>query len=276
VDNAALYSRIAAALGRPIPPGALQALRIVQELLDDTVVGVYLFGSAVMGGLRRDSDVDVLAVINQPLAEAKRKKVVARLMAASGRMGDAAGARPIELTIIHLAEIVPWRYPPRSELLYGEWLRQDFAENRAPKPEPNPDLAIMLTQVRQSSIPLLGPEARRLIEPVPTGHLRLALAETLPALLGDLHGDERNVLLTLARMWLTAATGEIAPKDVAARWAITRLPEAWGAFLDMARRAYLGEAVDRWDDKRRQARILARHMKQCIETCLGNPTGGKP
>jgi aminoglycoside 9-adenylyltransferase len=276
VDNAALYSRIAAALGRPIPPGALQALRIVQELLDDTVVGVYLFGSAVMGGLRRDSDVDVLAVINQPLAEAKRKKVVARLMAASGRMGNAAGARPIELTIIHLAQIVPWRYPPRSELLYGEWLRQDFAENRAPKPEPNPDLAIMLTQVRQSSIPLLGPEARRLIEPVPTGHLRLALAETLPALLGDLHGDERNVLLTLARMWLTAATGEIAPKDVAARWAITRLPEAWGAFLDMARRAYLGEAVDRWDDKRRQTRILARHMKQCIETCLGNPTGGKP
>jgi aminoglycoside 9-adenylyltransferase len=276
VDYAALYSRVGAALGKLIPQEALHSLSIVQELLDDTVVGVYLFGSAVMGGLRVDSDVDVLAIINQPLSEARRKEVAARLMAVSGRMEDADGTRPIELTIIHLAEIVPWRYPPRSELLYGEWLRQDFAENRVPKPEPNPDLAIVLTKVRQNSIPLLGPEARRLLEPVPTGHLRLALAETLPALMGELRGDERNVLLTLARMWLTAATGEIAPKDVAVRWATTHLPEACGAILDLARRAYLGEVVDRWDDKEREVRILARHIKQGIETCLGNLIGGKP
>ncbi len=37
-------------------------------------------------------------------------------------------------------------------------------------------------------------------------------------------GDERNVVLTLSRIWYSAVTGKIAPKDVAADWAMERLP----------------------------------------------------
>ncbi|MCI0582291.1 MAG: nucleotidyltransferase domain-containing protein, partial [Chloroflexi bacterium] len=35
---------------------------ILREVIGDAVLGVYLHGSAVMGGLRPTSDVDVLAV----------------------------------------------------------------------------------------------------------------------------------------------------------------------------------------------------------------------
>ncbi|GEM_PF-6550602 len=41
----------------------------------------------------------------------------------------------------------------------------------------------------------------------------------------DWQGDERNVVLALARIWFSAATGTIAPKDVAANWALERLPQ---------------------------------------------------
>ena len=56
-----------------IPKQALQALKIVEELLESSIVVVYLFGSAVSGGLRINSDVDVLVVVNHSLPEVTRK-----------------------------------------------------------------------------------------------------------------------------------------------------------------------------------------------------------
>lgn len=50
----------------------------------------------------------------------------------------------------------------------------------------------------------------------------------------EIKGDERNVILTLARMWQMMMTGEITPKDVAAAWAIPRLPKEHATLLDMA------------------------------------------
>ncbi|WP_186327658.1 nucleotidyltransferase domain-containing protein, partial [Paenibacillus sp. Y412MC10] len=52
-----------------IPKEAIQAFKVVGELLGSSMVGVYLFGSAVTSGLRINSDVDVLVVVNQSLTE---------------------------------------------------------------------------------------------------------------------------------------------------------------------------------------------------------------
>lgn len=48
-------------------------MEVITELLDGTLAAVYLYGSAIMGGLRRDSDVDILAVTCQSLSDATRK-----------------------------------------------------------------------------------------------------------------------------------------------------------------------------------------------------------
>ena len=90
----------------------------------------------------------------------------------------------------------------------------------------------------------------KLLEPVPTDDLRRAMVEGIPSLLGDLDGDEANVLLTLARIWVTLETGEIVAKDAAADWAIARLAPGERRALERARAVYLGEAPDTWDDLR--------------------------
>jgi streptomycin 3"-adenylyltransferase len=108
----------------------------------------------------------------------------------------------------------------------------------------------MLTAVRSSGLALLGPPARDVLEPIPRDHLVRAIVDELPSLLGDLEGDERNVILTLARMWLTLATGEIRSKDAAADWALERLAMEHRPVLARARAIYLGEESERWDDLR--------------------------
>lgn len=95
--------------------------------------------------------------------------------------------------------------------------------------------------------PLYGPPPADLLDPVPHEDLRRAIVAGVPELLGELDTDTRNVLLTLARIWTTLATGAIRAKDAAADWALPRLPAEHRHVLAHARAIYLGEADERWD-----------------------------
>lgn len=251
-----------------IPKLAIQALKIVEELLGSSIVGVYLFGSAVNGGLRINSDVDVLVVVNHSLPEVSRKKLTDKLMLLSGKIGNTDSVRPLEVTVINHCDVVPWRYPPRIEFIYGEWLRSEFEKGQIQEPTYDPDLAIVLAQARKNSISLFGPEASDILDPVPMTDIRRAIKESLQGLIEGIKGDERNVILTLARMWQTVSIGEISPKDVAAKWALPRLPKEYSTLLDLARKAYRGEYIDKWEGLDSEVTALVNHMKNAIESCL--------
>jgi hypothetical protein len=108
------------------------------------------------------------------------------------------------------------------------------------------DLAILLTTARQHSIALVGPPAEEFFEPVPESDSFKTLADTVKQWnsLADWVGDERNIVLTLARIWYSAATGKITPKDIASGWALERLPVEYQPILHEARQAYLGHGED--------------------------------
>lgn len=255
-----------------IPDEAKQAQLIVESVLGESIVGIYLFGSAVVGGLRRDSDVDILVAVSNPLASEQRKTLVTRLMGVSGAIGNARATRPLELTVVSVSDVVPWQFPPRAEFVYGEWLRGEFEAGRIPGPARDPDLAIVLKKVRDNSLSLYGKKATEIFEPVPVADIQEAIRDSLPNLLSDIEGDERNVLLTLARMWLTAETGEIAAKDVAAAWAEQQAPVEHAALLKCAREGYLGRVDDRWEAKGEGIKALVAYMKNNIERTLGDRT----
>lgn len=251
-----------------IPDEAKQAQSVVEDVLGEAVVGIYLFGSAVVGGLKRDSDVDILVATSNPLTLIQRKTLVAQLMSISGTIGNSQAKRPLELTVIAVSDVIPWQFPPRAEFIYGEWLREAFEAGSVPEPVRDPDLAIVLKKVIDDSLPLYGTDAASLFEPVPLTDIRMAIRDSLPNLLAEAAGDERNVVLTLSRMWLTAATGDIAPKDIAAQWAENQAPPDYTVLLRYAREGYLGKVEDRWKDKRKGFEALVSYMNKAIEACL--------
>lgn len=71
-------------------------------------------------------------------------------------------------------------------------------------------------------------------------------------------------------MWLTVSTGEISSKDLAAEWAIPRLPDEHAALLAKAREAYLGEYVDNWEGMDTQVTSFVHFMKKSIESSFNN------
>jgi streptomycin 3"-adenylyltransferase len=115
-----------------------------------------LYGSAVHGGLRPDSDLDLLVVTDGSLSDAHRRKLTRELLRVSGRRATEGPARPVELTVVVRDEVVPWRYPPLRDFQYGEWLRDDYLAGNVPQPVLDPDLAVLLTTVRDRAITLAG------------------------------------------------------------------------------------------------------------------------
>ncbi len=251
-----------------IPVEARQGLALLKELPGVSLAGVYLHGSAAMGGLQRDSDVDVLAALGSGLPELSRKRLTDGLLLLSGKPGSGSAARPLEVIAVNLPDLVPWRYPPRREYLYGEWLREGFRRGEVPEPADDPDLALILAQAMQHSVPLTGPDITDILPPIPPSDVRAAMRDSLPGLMASVWGDERNVLLTLARMWYTAETGGFAAKDAAARWALPRLPEDGAALLDTAARAYRGETADHWAGRGPEVAALARELAEAVTSCL--------
>ena len=244
-------------------------LALVRDVLGEDVIGAYLHGSAVLGGLRPHSDLDVLVVSRRQTTDAEKRALVDRLLRISGR-GDPTGqARPIELTIVVESEIRPWRYPPRLDFQYGDWWRAEFERGElAPWTSPSPDLAPVITMVLNGNHPVFGPPPAAILDPVPREDVNRAIVEGIPGLLDDLGADTANVVLTFARIWTTLETGIIRSKDAAADWALARLPEEHRPVLARARAIYLGDEEERWDDLRPRVRPHVDHVLGEIERSI--------
>lgn len=243
-------------------PRARDQIAAATEIIRD------ILGNAATGGLRPDSDLDILVVSERSLTDDERGAIIKRLLPISGR--DAAGgpARSIELSVVARPALVPWRYPPGIELQYGDWKRAELERGELPEwPRPDPDAAILVETARRASVPLLGPPLHALLGPVPRADLVRAMMESVPILMPGIEegDDRRNGLLTLARIWSSLATGEIRSKDEAADWALAHLPEDHRPVLAHARAAYLGEAREDWIELASRVQPHVQHVIERIE-----------
>ena len=114
--------------------------------------------------------------------------------------------------------------------------------------------------VLETGEPLLGPAAATLLAPVPRGDVVRASVDGIDGFLDKLEDDTRNILLTLARIWLTVATGSIGAKDAAADFALQRLPLVHRPVLAHARAVYRGEATENWRELQPAVRPCAERL----------------
>ena len=225
-----------------------EVVRVVEGALGDQIVGMYQYGSAVQGGLRPASDLDVFVVVGEPLGDGQRVALIAGLTEVSRSPADSSAdsspetgarpGRPVEVTVACHASLVPWPEAPRREFQYGEWLRADFDGGFRSPQVIDHDLAPLVATVLTASVPIIGPDAGELLAPVPPRSLVAAMQIEVGQLLDEIDTDTTNVLLTLCRMLYTATTGQVAPKDVAADWTVRTLEPRAADQLCRARDVY--------------------------------------
>jgi streptomycin 3"-adenylyltransferase len=225
------------------------SLALLQSIFGSDLLGVYLYGSALVGGLQKYSDIDLFVVINRTSTQEEKKRLISGLLPISG-IYMKSSKPPIEMTIIEKSMVNPWQYPPHFDFQYGEWLRQSFEQGIIELSPSNemPDLAIIITQILLKNQILWGAEAKELLLQIPYHDFIKAMTDDLERLVGDLEGDTRNVVLTLARIWCTIATSTIQSKPAAADWALEHLPANYQLVLKRANAICIGEEDEHWGD----------------------------
>lgn len=226
-----------------------QCLNLLKDIFGQNLLGVYLYGSSILGGLQKYSDIDLFVVSDRSTTHAEKAKLAISLLQVSG-IYMKSSKLPIEMTIVEKSEINPWHYPPHFDFQYGDWLRKKF-ESGIIEPWPTkemPDLALLITQVLLASKTLLGLKPDQLLHKVPYKDFMIATTHAFKNLMSDLNSDTRNVLLTYARIWSTLKTDAIRSKPAAADWAIDRLPEKYRPVMKRAKAICTGEENEYWDD----------------------------
>lgn len=208
---------------------------VVEGVVGEDLLGLYLHGSAVRDELCPASDIDLLAVTRRTLDLDGRAELCRRL---SDLSGPAHGLRSVDLSAVVLDEVMPWAYPATRDFRYADWLRAQIAAGLLPEAGPCPALAVDLAQVLAGDRPLVGPPPGELLDPAPREDVARGGRDGIPELLTGLPGDTRDVLLTLARVWLTVATGQVRAKDEAASWALRRISPEHRPVLEHARDLY--------------------------------------
>ncbi len=163
-----------------LPPQVTQATEFLIDTLGETLQGIYLYGSYLMGGLKHKSDIDLFVIVNQTLSLERKKILIEQLLVLSGKIDNNQGKRYLEVTIINQSELSSLEFPLYREFQYGEWLREEYTKGYIPETVKDEDLTILLRKVRLNSLTIYGKEATEVIPTISDTVFNKAILSSLP------------------------------------------------------------------------------------------------
>lgn len=72
---------------KTMPRQVMQVISIAESLFHNQILGIYLYGSATVGGLHPDSDIDILIIITQDMSDHIRDNLTKQLLTVSSSVG---------------------------------------------------------------------------------------------------------------------------------------------------------------------------------------------
>lgn len=215
------------------PPNVRRQSDLIRNYLTDylgeAIVGVYVHGSLALGKfLPARSDLDMLIVVDRPLAPEERFKLMIAFLSLHKQ------PVPVEASIVTNSDLDAWTHPLPYQFHFSEHWRKRFEAMEAKEDDTfwrfrgqatDPDLACHVRLTKLKGISLHGPAASELLPDVPEEHfwdaIRCEADDHLRAS-GDL---EFGGVLSLLRIWSYREEGVIYSKSDAGRWAAERLSE---------------------------------------------------
>lgn len=205
----------------------------VQAILGCNFIAAYLQGSFGMGDWDFDSDVDFLIIIDHALSDAE----LAALQAMHSRIYDLESHWAQHLEGSYFPNELLNRRDPGQELYYLDNTARFLICSR------HDNTLVVRWVVREYGIPLAGPAASDLIDPVPVEALRQEVLQKMQEWAAQIFADPSQMdnrwyqpyaVLSYCRMLHTLQTGRIFSKPVSAGWAKETLDSRWTGLIQRA------------------------------------------
>ena len=219
-----------------------------EAILGDSLAGIYLHGSAVMGCWHPEtSDLDLIVVVNGTVEDTVKRKYMDGIVAL-----DAAGpAKGIEMSVVTRDVCDPFVYPTPFLLHYSRghtgWYRRDPEDYIRKMNGTDRDLAAHFTVIRSRGRCVYGLPVRSVFGPVPE-------ADYFDSLLYDVSGAEDEVtehpmylILNLSRVLAWRKEGSVLSKQEGGEWGLAHLPAKYHPLLRSALHEYAGGGSAAYD-----------------------------
>lgn len=221
-----------------------------RNILGENLTGTYLHGSLAMNCFNpRRSDVDLLVVVNSPIAVQTKHNLSLLLIKAS--------RNPVTVEVNFIARSIfnPWQYPTPFEFRYNENRRQAVQQSLLDGGSPedgsanrSADLAAHITVARRRGVSLFGPGPDKVFPIIPDEDYVDSLLQTIyNENIGLTVNTQKPVdaILLACNAYAHTRTDAIYSKAEAGQWALYELPSRYHPLIQAALESYRSEADDR-------------------------------
>ena len=215
-----------------------------RDVLGQTLVGVYLHGSAAMGCYNSAvSDLDFIVVVDMPMTDAQRRA----FMDAVVELDSRAPGKGIEMSVVTRSACAPFVHPAAFELHFYRmqaawWYARDPEDYIAKMRGTDGDLAAHFTVIRGRGVCLFGAAIRDVFAPVPERDYVDSIWDDVCGAVDEIAGNTMYLTLNLARVLSYLEDGVVRSKREGGAWALGRLPEEYRPMVEAALNAYGGAA----------------------------------
>ena len=235
-----------AILPKEVIPVLQRHVRILLDVLGEKLTGVYVHGSAAMGGFTpMQSDFDYLAVVSDPLTSEERKQLSDSFLAIYGKDTPIQGGVEMSIVIEKFAG-KNFRFPTPYEFHMGT--EEQVKANSVPhvSEKVDPDLAAHFTIIRKRGICVYGKPIDKVFAEVPREHYLESIAmdsEDNYKNITEKTGTEECVVpkyavLNFCRVLALIENDLITSKLEGGEWALRKLPEEYHSIISPALQEY--------------------------------------
>ena len=225
-----------------------------KHILKDSLCGIYLHGSAVMGCFSPEkSDIDLIVVVDGPLTDGTKRA----FLDMTAELNAAAPPKGIEMSVVQRYVCDPFLYPTPFETHFSSGHLKRYRDD----PETyirtmtgtDRDLAAHFTVIRARGKCLVGLPVDEVFGEVPKENY-------LDALIYDVEGAREEIaecpmyfILNLARVLAYIREGKVLSKKEGGEWALNNLPAEHQALVRSALDEYTRNGAAVYDTERAKA-----------------------
>lgn len=222
-------------------------LATLQQMLSNTLTGIYLHGSLAMGSFNPTrSDIDLLVVVQHGMPVETKRDIAQFLLTCS------LSPSPIEISFLVEQDIQPFQQPLPFDLHYSESWRERYTRALADgtwqtwndEEKRDHDLAAHITVTRARGICLVGRPALEVLPPVPPANYAASIVGDFNDALAERQHMPVYFILNACRVLAYLRTGHIYSKEEGAVWALQTLPPELHGVVEQALDIYRGNLVD--------------------------------
>ena len=208
-------------------------------ILNDSLTGIYLHGSAVMGCYNPGkSDIDLLIFVNRALDNPVKRQFMDMVF----QYNLMAPGKGIEMSIIRGNVCNPFIYPTPYELHFSEmhidWYKKDPEDYVLRMNGTDKDLAAHIMVLKRRGKCLCGAPVNEVFAEVPAQYYLDSVMGDIDNAAEEIADNTMYLTLNLCRVLAYKEEGLILSKKEGGEWALSNTPEEYHQFIRDALNEY--------------------------------------